>query len=71
MSLHLITQRGQPYGSTRRCCEECGLSAQVINDSIGEAATDDDKQYTDSPLNCTRCNLSCESGRRERSPHTR
>ena len=25
MSLHLMTQRGQPYGSVRRCCEECGL----------------------------------------------
>ena len=23
--LHLMTQRDQPYGSVRRCCEECGL----------------------------------------------
>lgn len=23
--LHLKTQRGQPYGSERRCCEECGV----------------------------------------------
>lgn len=22
--LHLITQRGQPYGSYRYCCERCG-----------------------------------------------
>jgi hypothetical protein len=24
-TLHLMTQRDQPYGSQRRCCEECGL----------------------------------------------
>jgi hypothetical protein len=24
MILHLKTQRGQPYGSERRCCERCG-----------------------------------------------
>ena len=23
--LHLKTQHGQPYGSVRRCCEECGI----------------------------------------------
>ena len=23
-TLHLMTQDGQPYGSERRCCEECG-----------------------------------------------
>lgn len=23
--LHLKTQRNQPYGSERRCCEECGV----------------------------------------------
>lgn len=22
--LHLVTQRDQPYGSVRRCCERCG-----------------------------------------------
>lgn len=25
ITLHLMTQRGQPYGSVRRCCERCGL----------------------------------------------
>lgn len=25
VTLHLMTQRGQPYGSVRRCCERCGL----------------------------------------------
>ena len=24
-TLHLMTQRDQPYGSMRRCCEKCGL----------------------------------------------
>lgn len=24
-TLHLMTQRNQPYGSVRRCCENCGL----------------------------------------------
>lgn len=24
-TLHLMTQRDQPYGSERRCCERCGL----------------------------------------------
>lgn len=24
-TLHLMTQRGQPYGSVRLCCERCGL----------------------------------------------
>jgi len=25
ITLHLMTQDGQPYGSERRCCERCGL----------------------------------------------
>ncbi len=24
-TLHLMTQRDQPYGSVRKCCEICGL----------------------------------------------
>jgi hypothetical protein len=27
--LHLITQRDQPYGSQRKCCEHCGLASWV------------------------------------------
>jgi hypothetical protein len=23
-TLHLVTQRDQPYGSRRKCCEKCG-----------------------------------------------
>lgn len=23
--LHLMTQENQPYGSSRRCCERCGV----------------------------------------------
>ena len=26
--LHLMTQRNQPYGSVRKCCELCGLMMQ-------------------------------------------
>jgi hypothetical protein len=52
MSLHLVTQNGQPYGSVRRCCEWCGLSVEVIAHRIGEAATDSTKQFNDSPLSC-------------------
>lgn len=25
LTLHLMTQRNQPYGSHRKCCEECGV----------------------------------------------
>jgi hypothetical protein len=51
--LHLITQRDQPYGSTRRCCEICGLAESRIYETIGEAETDDEKKYYDSPLRCS------------------
>ena len=32
--LHLVTQRNQPYGSRRKCCERCGraISAFHINE---------------------------------------
>jgi hypothetical protein len=52
MSLHLVTQNGQPFGSVRRCCEMCGLAVCSIVDKVGEALTENEKQYNDSPLNC-------------------
>ena len=52
MSLHLITQRGQPYNSMRLCCEYCGRSVYDINGGFGEAWTDELKQFLDSPLAC-------------------
>lgn len=36
--LHLMTQRDQPYGSVRMCCERCG-----------EMIAYTDKRYTDDP----------------------
>lgn len=34
VTLHLMTQRGQPYGSERRCCESCGLMLVSRPDSF-------------------------------------
>lgn len=31
--LHLMTQRDQPYGSVRRCCECCGLMYIPMSDN--------------------------------------
>ena len=42
--LHLITQRDQPFGSRRKCCEKCGRSRYSM--SIGSMATTDVKYYT-------------------------
>jgi len=39
--LHLITQRNQPIGSIRKCCERCGL---MIRENF--AYVDDEKDYT-------------------------
>jgi len=30
--LHIVDQSGQPYGSARRCCNECGLSIYAFGD---------------------------------------
>lgn len=45
--LHLKTQDGQPYGSVRKCCEECGV--MILGDSLpeGEHWTDDRELYTE------------------------
>jgi hypothetical protein len=52
MSLHIVTQANQPYGSTRQCCEHCGLSVHI--EKIGESFTDDNKRYSNSPLSCNK-----------------
>lgn len=39
-TLHLVTQRNQPYGSVRRCCENCGA---MVDGKI--IFTDDEKYY--------------------------
>ena len=38
--MHLITQRDQPYGSVRRCCEVCGRVPRAT-----ESATDDPVEF--------------------------
>lgn len=43
-TLHLMTQRGQPYGSRRKCCEMCGLMMVARPDSFWRAHT-----WTDDP----------------------
>lgn len=32
--LHLVTQRDQPYGSVRRCCEKCGLGTHKMEENF-------------------------------------
>lgn len=44
ITLHLKTQRNQPYGSVRRCCEMCGLMLINRPDSFWEKNT-----WTDQP----------------------
>ena len=45
-TLHLMTQRGQPMGSERRCCENCGLMM------VGrDAAFWREHSWTDEPAN--------------------
>lgn len=43
-TLHLMTQRGQPYGSQRKCCEYCGLMLVARPDSFWRLHT-----WTDEP----------------------
>lgn len=33
-TLHLMTQRDQPYGSVRKCCEMCGVMLVARPDSF-------------------------------------
>lgn len=43
-TLHLMTQRDQPYGSVRKCCERCGVMLVGRPDSFWEKHA-----YTDNP----------------------
>jgi hypothetical protein len=43
-TLHLMTQRDQPYGSVRKCCEYCGLMLVARPDSFWREHT-----WTDEP----------------------
>ena len=46
-TLHLMTQRDQPYGSVRKCCEICGSMMVARPDSfwLKNTWTDDPAQF--------------------------
>lgn len=46
-TLHLMTQRGQPYGSERKCCEMCGLMLVYRDNAFWEKHvwTSEPEQY--------------------------
>ncbi|MFE1573847.1 hypothetical protein ACFIQG_18810 [Comamonas odontotermitis] len=46
-TLHLMTQRDQPYGSRRRCCERCGLMLVWRPEEFWDEHTyvDDEQHY--------------------------
>lgn len=43
-TLHLMTQRDQPYGSVRKCCEMCGAMLVTRSDAYWR-----DNTYTEDP----------------------
>ena len=51
--LHLKTQRGQPYGSERRCCEECGIMIGGLESNVKWTA--DPENYAKPPAGFIRC----------------
>jgi hypothetical protein len=51
--LHLKTQRNQPYGSVRKCCERCGI-ALVPPEPLPWTA--DEQIYNNPPTGFTNCN---------------
>ncbi|CAB4131543.1 hypothetical protein UFOVP276_8 [uncultured Caudovirales phage] len=50
--MHLMTQRNQPYGSTRRCCEMCGV---MIWPHPQPLFTTDPEEYENPPQGFIRC----------------
>jgi hypothetical protein len=55
LSLHLMTQRDQPYGSERRCCEICGVMLVAQPDSfwLRHTWTDNPEHYKHWPAGVT------------------
>ncbi|WP_429949556.1 hypothetical protein ACQYWY_21620 [Comamonas sediminis] len=56
-TLHLMTQRNQPYGSERRCCEQCGLMLVWRDKSFWDdhTYTDEAQHYHDDHAGLTTC----------------
>ncbi len=50
--LHLVTQRGQPYGSVRRCCEVCGRMCWPGMQGTAKRWTDDPDDYRKAAERC-------------------
>jgi hypothetical protein len=51
--LHLRTQRGQPYGSERRCCEICGTMVwEAMQGDKTPFWTDDLREYAEATNRC-------------------
>ncbi len=59
--LHLMTQRDQPYGSTRRCCERCGV---MLGANAHLNYTDNQWIYDNPPPG----KVSCEEAHGDRLP---
>lgn len=51
--LHLVTQRNQSYGSSRRCCEECGRMCWPGMEGSAKRWTDNPKTWAEDRLNCS------------------
>ena len=67
-TLHLMTQRDQPYGSERRCCERCGIMLVWRPPTFwaNHAYVEDEQQYYNQATFVT-----CEEQRRaELAPPT-
>lgn len=66
-TLHLMTQRDQPYGSARRCCERCGMMLVARPAAFWEAHayTDEESHYHDKHAG----HETCQSRRRELAQH--
>jgi hypothetical protein len=47
--LHILSQEGQPYGSSRRCCNHCGV---MIWGSSASRYVDNWTDWCASPDNC-------------------
>jgi hypothetical protein len=55
-ALHLVTQRDQPYGSERRCCEHCGVACGPFWRGDGSSSrrwTNDPSEWAESPDKCS------------------
>jgi hypothetical protein len=55
MIVHLMTQRDQPYGSARKCCERCGVLV-----AGNKWFVDEEETFNDLPEGYVRCDRAPE-----------